>query len=94
MDVILVVNAGSSSVKFRVFEIESALSLRQLISGQMIAWISAASAAGIHRPIGQTRPMHFDSNSRHVQFVGHLLVHLHGHPAQNLGSDVRLGCRG
>jgi acetate kinase len=35
MDSILVVNAGSSSVKFRVFEVEGPQSLRQLISGQM-----------------------------------------------------------
>lgn len=35
MDVILVVNAGSSSVKFRVFEVEGPQALRQLISGQM-----------------------------------------------------------
>lgn len=35
MDSILVVNAGSSSVKFRVFEVEGPQSLRQLISGQI-----------------------------------------------------------
>jgi acetate kinase len=35
MDVILVVNAGSSSVKFRVFEVEGPQTLRELISGQM-----------------------------------------------------------
>ncbi len=35
MDTILVVNAGSSSVKFRVFEIEASKSLRQLIGGQI-----------------------------------------------------------
>ena len=35
MDAILVVNAGSSSVKFRVFEVEGPQALRQLISGQM-----------------------------------------------------------
>ena len=35
MDAILVVNAGSSSVKFRVFEVEPSRSLRQLISGQI-----------------------------------------------------------
>jgi acetate kinase len=35
MDAILVVNAGSSSVKFRVFEVEGPQALRQVISGQM-----------------------------------------------------------
>lgn len=35
MDAILVVNAGSSSVKFRVFEIAGPQTLKQLISGQM-----------------------------------------------------------
>ena len=35
MDTILVVNAGSSSVKFRVFEIESSRVFRQLVSGQI-----------------------------------------------------------
>ncbi|HWV43183.1 acetate/propionate family kinase [Pseudorhodoplanes sp.] len=35
MDAILVVNAGSSSVKFRVFEVEGSRTLRQLISGQV-----------------------------------------------------------
>ncbi|MGE3147972.1 MAG: acetate/propionate family kinase [Pseudorhodoplanes sp.] len=35
MDTILVVNAGSSSVKFKVFEVEAAQSLRQLINGQI-----------------------------------------------------------
>jgi acetate kinase len=35
MDTILVVNAGSSSVKFRVFEAQSSQPLRQLISGQI-----------------------------------------------------------
>lgn len=35
MDTILVVNAGSSSVKFRVFEVGERHSLRQLVSGQM-----------------------------------------------------------
>ena len=35
MDTILVVNAGSSSVKFRVFEVTGPATLRQLISGQM-----------------------------------------------------------
>lgn len=35
MDSILVVNAGSSSVKFRVFEVDGPQTLRQLISGQM-----------------------------------------------------------
>jgi acetate kinase len=35
MDTILVVNAGSSSVKFRVFEIEASRALRQLVSGQI-----------------------------------------------------------
>jgi acetate kinase len=35
MDNILVVNAGSSSVKFRVFEIDVSHALRQVISGQM-----------------------------------------------------------
>lgn len=35
MDAILVVNAGSSSVKFRVYEVGEFRTLRQLISGQM-----------------------------------------------------------
>jgi acetate kinase len=35
MDTILVVNAGSSSVKFRVFEVANKQDLRQVISGQM-----------------------------------------------------------
>ncbi len=35
MDTILVVNAGSSSVKFQVFEVEGPQTLRRLISGQM-----------------------------------------------------------
>jgi acetate kinase len=35
MDAILVVNAGSSSVKFRVYEVGESRTLRQLISGQM-----------------------------------------------------------
>lgn len=35
MDTILVVNAGSSSVKFRVFAVGERQSLRQLVSGQM-----------------------------------------------------------
>ncbi len=35
MDAILVVNAGSSSVKFRVFKVENPQTLRQLVSGQV-----------------------------------------------------------
>jgi acetate kinase len=35
MDTILVVNAGSSSVKFKVFEVNDAKSLHQLVSGQI-----------------------------------------------------------
>lgn len=35
MDTILVVNAGSSSVKFRVFETGASRALRQLVSGQI-----------------------------------------------------------
>jgi acetate kinase len=35
MDTILVVNAGSSSVKFKVFEVKDAQSLHQVISGQI-----------------------------------------------------------
>lgn len=35
MSTILVVNAGSSSVKFKVFAVEGEQSLRQLVSGQM-----------------------------------------------------------
>src|SRR5262249_56030477 len=35
MDAILVVNAGSSSVKFQIFGIEKASALRRLIKGQL-----------------------------------------------------------
>jgi acetate kinase len=35
MQTILVVNAGSSSVKFQIFGIEQATELKQLIKGQM-----------------------------------------------------------
>jgi acetate kinase len=35
MDAILVVNAGSSSVKFQIFGIEKAGALRRLIKGQL-----------------------------------------------------------
>ena len=35
MDTILVVNAGSSSVKFQVFGVDGAASLRRLIKGQI-----------------------------------------------------------
>ena len=35
MDTILVVNAGSSSVKFQVFAIEEATNLKRLIKGQV-----------------------------------------------------------
>ena len=35
MDTILVVNAGSSSVKFQVFETDGKSSLKRLIKGQM-----------------------------------------------------------
>jgi acetate kinase len=37
MDALLVVNAGSSSVKFRAFEVEASQSLRQLVGGQVDA---------------------------------------------------------
>jgi acetate kinase len=35
MDAILVVNAGSSSVKFQIFGVEEAGALRRLIKGQL-----------------------------------------------------------
>ena len=35
MDTILVVNAGSSSLKFQVFEIEAGANLKRLIKGQI-----------------------------------------------------------